>query len=94
MATLLLNRGQINLVKNVVKPLYFYLDGKTDRKYEISISELTSRPNFSLIPLKIKKLDFDPKTKNDVITVMTSTILLWFWIEFVTYFHTSRFGFD
>ena len=68
MATLLLNRGGINLVKNVLKPLYFYLYGKTDMEYEISVSELTPLPNFSLIPLKIKKLDFDPKTKNDVIT--------------------------
>ena len=68
MATLLLNRGRINLVKDVIKPIYFYLYGKTDMKYEISVSELTPPPNFSSIPLKIKKLDFDPKTKNDVIT--------------------------
>ena len=27
----------------------------------ISVSELTPPPNFSLIPLKIKKLDFDPQ---------------------------------
>ena len=50
MATLLLNKGEINLVKNVVKPLYFYLYGKTDMKYEISVSELTPPPNFSFIP--------------------------------------------
>ena len=61
MATLLSNRGRINLVKNVVKPLYFYLYGKTDMKYEVSVSELTPPPNFSLIPLKIKKLDFVPQ---------------------------------
>ena len=64
----LLNRGRINLVKNVIKPVYFYLYGKTDIKYEISFSELTPSPNFSLIPLKSKRLDFDPKTKDDVIT--------------------------
>ena len=97
MATLLLNRGRINLVKNVVKPLYFYLYGKIDMKYEISVSELTPPPNFSLIPLKIKKLDFDPQNKewrNYSEPVMTSSILLWFWIEFVTYFHTTKFGFN
>ena len=38
MATILLNRsrGRINLVKNVIKPLYLY--GKTEMKYEISVS--------------------------------------------------------
>ena len=45
---------------------------KIDMKYEISVSELTLPPNFSLIPLKIEKLvkswTFTPKTKNDVIT--------------------------
>ena len=25
---------------------------------------------------------------------MTSSILLWFWIEFVTYFHTAKFCFN
>ena len=49
MATLLLNRDRINLVKNVIKPLYLY--GKTDMKYEISVSELTPPPNSCLIPL-------------------------------------------
>ena len=63
MATLLLNRGLTNLVK---MSLSFICMAKL--KYEISISELTPPPNFSLILLKIKKLDFDPKTKNEVIT--------------------------
>ena len=63
MVTLLLNRCRINLAENVIKPLYFYLYRKTDMKYEISVSELTPPPNFSLISLKIKKLDFDPKIK-------------------------------
>ena len=52
-------------------------------KYESSVSELTPPPNFSLIPLKIGKLDFDPKTKNDINytePVMKSSILLQFWI--------------
>ena len=56
MATLLLNRGRINLVKYVIKSLYFHLYGKIDMKYEMSVSELTPPPNFSLIPLKIEKL--------------------------------------
>ena len=56
-------RGRTNLVKHVVKPLYFYLYGKTDIKHEISVSELTPPPNFSLIPLKIEKMDFDPQNK-------------------------------
>ena len=61
MATLLLNRGWINLIKNVVKPLYFYLYGKIDMKYEIGVSELTK---FQLNPSKkIEKLDFDPQNK-------------------------------
>ena len=50
----------------------FILYGTICMKYEISVSELTLPPNFSLIPLKIEKfgqkLDFDPKTKNGVIT--------------------------
>ena len=46
------------------------LCGKVCMKYEISVSELTPAPNFSLIPLKkvVEKLDSDAKTKNDVIT--------------------------
>ena len=40
-------------------------------EYEVSISELTPPPNFSLIPLKIEKLvkswTLTPKTKNDVL---------------------------
>ena len=68
MATLLLNRGPTNLVENVVKPLYFYLYGKTDMKYEIGVSELTAMADFNLIPLKIKSWTLTPKTKNDVIT--------------------------
>ena len=93
MATLLLNRGRIHLIKNVVKPLHFYLHGKTDMKYEVSVSELTPPPNFSLIPLKIKKLDFDPqnklqRTSDDVINFIMVLI------EFVTYFHTTKFGFN
>ena len=103
MATLLLNRGRINLVKNVVKRLYFYLHGKTDMKYEIRVSEFqkvsetSQRLKFQLNPAKNKKLDFDPQNKecrNYSKPVMTSSILLWFWIEFVTYFHTSKFGFN
>ena len=45
----------------------FILYGKIDMKYEISVSEWTPSPNFSLIPLKIEKvgqkLDFDPGNK-------------------------------
>ena len=67
LATLLLNKFNL---KNVVKCFYFYLYGRTDMKYEISVSELTPPPNFSLIPLKIKKLDFDPKIKEMTITVI------------------------
>ena len=78
----------------------FILYGKIDMKYEISVSELTPPPNFSLIPLTIKcckKLDFDAQNeewRNYSEPVMTSSILLWFWIEFVTYFHTSKFCFS
>ena len=50
----------------------FILCGKTDIKYEISVSELTHPPNFSLIRLKLKSWSkvgtLTPKTKNDVIT--------------------------
>ena len=63
----------------------FILCGKTNMKYEISVSELTPPPNFSLIPLKNRKvgknLDFDPQNKercNYSGPVMTSSILLWF----------------
>ena len=51
----------------------FILYGKIDTKYEIGVSELTPPPNFSSIPLKVKKLvkswSLTPKTKNDIITV-------------------------
>ena len=50
----------------------FILYGKIDMKYEISMSELTPLPNFSLIPLKIEKLvkswTLATKIKNDSIT--------------------------
>ena len=52
MATLLLNRVQINIVNLVVwNYVKFILYGKTDMKYEISVSELTPPPYFSLIRL-------------------------------------------
>ena len=44
-----------------------------------------------------QKLDFDPKDKewrNYSGPVMTSFMLLWFWIEFVTYFHTTKVCFN
>ena len=100
MATLLLNRGPINLVKNDIKPLYFYLYGKIDMKYEISVSKLSPPPNFSLIPLKIEKLvkvglwpqkqrmTYLQRTSDDAIN------LLRFWIEFMTHFHTTKFCFN
>ena len=75
MATLLLNRGRINVVKMTLNPfifIKFILYGKIDTKYEISASELTPPTNFSLIPLKMEKLvkssTLAPKTNNDVIT--------------------------
>ena len=55
-STLLLTRGRIKLVKNDIKPFYFCLYGRIDMKYEISVSELTPPPNFSLILLEIEKL--------------------------------------
>ena len=63
MATLLLNRGRINLATNVILPLYFYLHGKIDRNNEVSVSESTPPPNFNLIRLRIEKFEFDPKNK-------------------------------
>ena len=75
MATLLLNRGRLYLVKNDIKPFYFIkfiLYDKIDMKYEINVSELTPPPTFSLIPLKIEKLvkcwTLTTKIKNDLIT--------------------------
>ena len=68
MGTLLSNRGRINLVKNDIKTLYFYLYGKIDMKYEISVSELTYPPNFSKNRKVGKSWTLAPKTKNDVIT--------------------------
>ena len=49
----------------------------------------------NLNPSKNKKLAkswaLTPKTKTDVITVATSSILPWFRRQFVTYLHTSKF---
>ena len=61
--------------KNDIKPHNF---DKIDIKYKISVSELTSPPNFSLILLKLKPV------------VVTSSILLWFWRQFVTCLHTTK----
>ena len=103
MATLLLNRGRINLVKITLSPfifIKFILYGKKNTKYEISVSKLTHPPNFILILLKIEnvaKVGLWPQNKewrNYINPVMTSSILLWFWIEFVTYFHTTKFCFN
>ena len=75
MATLLLKRGENIQLKNDISPfifIRFILCGKTDIKYEISLSELTPPLNFSLMPPKIEKLTkswtMTPETKNDVIT--------------------------
>ena len=57
------------MVPNDIKPhdsYQIHFVCKIGMKYEISISELTPPPNFSLIPLKIKvdqKLDFDPEKR-------------------------------
>ena len=54
MATLLLNKGQISLVKDDIKPLCFIkciLYGKIDMKYPFKNRKVG------------KKLDFDPKNK-------------------------------
>ena len=67
--SLLLKKSQVQLVTND-KSLYVYSNsffcGKTDMKYEISISELTP-PNFCLIRQKQKrnyqKIYFDPKNE-------------------------------
>ena len=64
-------------------------------------NQLMARPTFSLIPVKVEKdwqkLDFDPQNKewrNYSGLVMTLSILLWFCIEFVTYFHNTNFCFS
>ena len=78
----------------------FMLCEKIDMKYEISVSELTPPPDFSLIPPKIEKLvkswTLTPKTKNGNYKrpVTKSSILLRFWIEFVTYLHATKFCFN
>ena len=103
MATLIFNGDRVKLVKTDIKPNYsvkFILFGKIDMKYEISVSQLISPPNFSLIPPKIVKVlkswTLTLKTKNDVLQgpVVTSSILLWFWRKFVTYLHTTKFCYN
>ena len=75
MATLLLNRGRINLVKNDIKPLYLYqIHFVWQDWHEVLYQRLRIDPStkFQLNPSKNrkvgKKLDFDPQTKNSVIT--------------------------
>ena len=75
MATLLLNRGQINLVKNDIKPLCFHqIHFVWHNWHEIWNQCLRIDPStkFQLNPSKNRKvgqkLDFDPKTKNNVTT--------------------------
>ena len=59
MATLLLNRGRVKLVKNNIGPIVFIkfvLFDKINIKYEIRVSELTPPPDFSVISTKNEKL--------------------------------------
>ena len=66
-------------------------------KYEISVSEWTLPPNFSLIPLKQKSwskvglLPQKQKWRNYMGPVTTLSILLRFWVQLVTYLHTTKF---
>ena len=103
MATPLLNRGWINLVKNDKIPFIFYQIHFVWQNWrEIWNQRLRIGPctKFQLNPSKHRKdnhkLDFDPKNKewrNYSRPVKTSSILLWFWKEFVTHFHTAKFCF-
>ena len=104
MATVLLNRGRINLVRSNIKPIYLYpIQFVWQNWHEIWNQRLRIDPStkFQLDPSKNRKvgrkLDFDPKNKesrNYSGPVITSLILSRFWIEFVTYFHTTKFCFN
>ena len=86
------------------KPLYFYQNQFVWQNWhEIWNQRLKIDPStkFQLNPSKNRKvgqkLDFDPKNKewrNYSGPVMTSSILLTFWIELVTYLHTTKFRFN
>ena len=88
-------------MKNYVNPIIFIkfiLFDQINMKYEIRVAELTIPPNFSLIPLKVEKLikiwTLTPKTKKAVIInrpVVKSSILSWFWRQFVIHLHTTKF---
>ena len=60
MATLIEQRSNKFSKKYHLTSLFLFV-WQIDMKYEISVSELTPLPNFSLIPLKIENLD--PKNK-------------------------------
>ena len=92
MAARLLNRGRINLVNIVVKRFICMAKLTWNMK---SASQNWPLQISAESLWKEKRLDFDPQNKewrNYSEPVMTSSILLWFWIEFVTYFHTNKFG--
>ena len=63
-------------VKNDMKPHQFHF---VWQNYEISVSELTLPPNFSLILLKIEKFvkswTLNPKTENDIITGTSGDVI-------------------
>ena len=70
--------------------------GKIDFKYEISVSELTAPPNFgfpSNIGNLVKSWTLTPKRKNYIMTgnQWWCPILLWFWRQFRTYLHSTKF---
>ena len=70
-------------------------------KLRLKNESIDRSTNFQLNPCKNRKngqkLDFDPQNKewrNYSGLVMTLSILLWFCIELVTYFHDNNFCFS
>ena len=81
------------------KPLYLLSSSFCMAKVTYQRRRIEPSTKFSLIPLKIETLveswTLTPKKwRNYSGPVMKSSILLWFWTKFITYFHTAKFCFN
>ena len=80
-----------------LNPFIFIYMAKSTWNMKSTSQNCDPSTKFQLNPSKNIKVGLWPQDKewrNYSEPVMKSSILLWFWIEFVTYFNTTKFGFN